>query len=357
MTTLDYETYEKKFKDVTLPHFVSGISAILSFANSAVTLGDKELEESECVKVKMDVGLAYEEISMAKEGATGMIDSLTAETLQLTEEFDKAQVDRKNLEESLWLKKDELITLESRRYQVNDQLQAARLSLQHTEDALNIAEARKGEKATGRDMGIGLMLLVPCVDCHSADQIVLGEDSTFTSSPREHMYPLDQMPPITKGIPMTVDYNKELNNTKRLVKTVEGEMHRLRAIVKQNEEEMKKCNSQIPEISKEIERVKESLTRREREVEKMQRACGILADIKCKLKYCYNYLYSLHGTVEVLYTSCRDIYNLDSIMSVIEETFRTIQQQNSHNELLVYDANVQKMVKELKAIQYRMNIK
>ncbi|XP_067901703.1 chromosome partition protein Smc-like isoform X2 [Heterodontus francisci] len=322
MTTLDYETYEKKFKDVTLPHFVSGISAILSFANSAVTLGDKELEESECVKVKMDVGLAYEEISMAKEGATGMIDSLTAETLQLTEEFDKAQVDRKNLEESLWLKKDELITLESRRYQVNDQLQAARLSLQHTEDALNIAEARKGEKATGRDMGIGLMLLVPCV-----------------------------------GIPMTVDYNKELNNTKRLVKTVEGEMHRLRAIVKQNEEEMKKCNSQIPEISKEIERVKESLTRREREVEKMQRACGILADIKCKLKYCYNYLYSLHGTVEVLYTSCRDIYNLDSIMSVIEETFRTIQQQNSHNELLVYDANVQKMVKELKAIQYRMNIK
>ncbi|XP_078413648.1 uncharacterized protein LOC144689984 [Cetorhinus maximus] len=322
MTTLNYESYEKKFKDVTLPHFVSGMSAILSFANSAATLDTKDLEEAECEKVKVDVELAYEEMSRAEEEAKRMIDSVMAEALQLTADFDKGKMDRKDLEENLWIKRDELITLESHRYQVNDQLQAARSSLQHTENALNAAEARKGEKITGRDMGIGLTLLVPCV-----------------------------------GIPMTVDYNKELNNTKRLVKMVEGELHRLRAVVKENEEEMNKCNRQIPEKSKEIERLKESLARKESEVEKMQQACGVLADIKCKLKYCYDYLYSLHGTVEVLYNSCEDVYNLGPIMPVIEQTFKTIQQQNSHNELLAYDAKVQKMVKELKVIQYRMNMK
>ncbi|XP_038673200.1 uncharacterized protein LOC119976632 [Scyliorhinus canicula] len=322
MATLDYELYEKKFKDVTLTHFVSGVSAILSFANSAVVFGDKELDEAECEKVKVDVNLAYDEMSRAEKEAKAMIDSMTNETLQLTKDFDKAQMDRKDLEENLWIKKDELITLESHRYQVNDQLQAARSTLRHMENSLSTAEARKGEKITGRDVGIGLMLLVPCV-----------------------------------GIPMTIDYNKELNNTKRRVKTVEGELHRLRAVVKENEEEMSKCNKQIPAKSKETERLKESLSQKEREVEKMQRACGILADIKCKLKHCYNYVDSLHGAVEALYNSCSNVYNLDPIMPIIEETFKTLQQQNSHNELLAYDANVQKMIKELRVIQYRMNMK
>uniref|UniRef100_UPI00398EB4B4 uncharacterized protein isoform X2 n=1 Tax=Pristiophorus japonicus TaxID=55135 RepID=UPI00398EB4B4 len=322
MNTFEYESYEKKFKDVALPHFVSGISAILSFANSAAVFGDKDLEEPQCAKVKQDVGSAYTEMSVAEREAKAVIDSLTADTMQLAVDLDKTREDRKNLEQSLWVKKDELISLESRRYQVNDQLQVDRSSLQHAENALRTAEARRGEKVTGRDVGIGLMLIVPCV-----------------------------------GIPMTVDNSKELKSMKSLVKTVEGDMHRLRADVKRNEEEMSKCNSQIPEKSKEIERVKESLGRAEREVEKMQRASGALADVKCKLKYCYNYLYSLHGAVEVLYNSCKDIYSLDPIMPVIEETFKTIQQQNSHNELLAYDARVMKMVKELKAIQYQMNMK
>ncbi|XP_048392774.1 uncharacterized protein LOC125455144 [Stegostoma tigrinum] len=322
MTTIDCESYQKKFKDVTLPPFVSGMSSVVSFANSAATFGNKELEESEIGKVKVDIELAYKEMSRAEKEARTVIDSMTAEALQLAEDFDKAQRERKEQEESLWIKKDELIILESHRYQANDQLQAARSSLKHKETALDTAEARKGDKVTGRDMGIGLIFLAPCV-----------------------------------GIPMTVNYNKELNITKKLVKTVDGEINRLRAEVKQKEDDMQKYNYQIPEKSKEIERLKESLARKEREVEKMERACGLLADMKCKLKYCYNYLYSLHGAVEVLYTSCQDLYSLDPIMPIIEETFKTIQQQNSYNELLAYDGDVQKMVKELKMIQYRMNMK
>ncbi|XP_067844635.1 myosin heavy chain, cardiac muscle isoform-like isoform X2 [Heptranchias perlo] len=319
MNTLEYELYEKKFKDVTLPHFVSGISAILSFANVAVTVGDKDLEQSECGKMKMAVESAYEELSMAEKEAKGVIDSLTTETLQLTEDLDQAKVDMKDLEESLSVKEDELISLESHKNQISDELQKDRSSLQHMKNTLNTANARKGDKVTGRDMGCGLIFLVPCV-----------------------------------GIPMTVDYNKELKSTKRLVKTAEDEKCHLEETVKLHEKEMSKCNSQIPEKSKEIKRAKESLAKKEREVEKMQEACRSLADIKCKLKYCYNYLYSLHGTVEVLHNSCQDMYSLDPIMPVIEETFKTVEQQGSHNELLVYDADVQKMVKEMKALQYRM---
>ncbi|XP_067844633.1 uncharacterized protein [Heptranchias perlo] len=354
MNTLEYELYEKKFKDVTLPHFVSGISAILSFANVAVTVGDKDLEQSECGKMKMAVESAYEELSMAEKEAKGVIDSLTTETLQLTEDLDQAKVDMKDLEESLSVKEDELISLESHKNQISDELQKDRSSLQHMKNTLNTANARKGDKVTGRDMGCGLIFLVPCVDSHNADQIVLGGDSSCAPNPREHRYPLDQMTAIMEGIPMTVDYNKELKSTKRLVKTAEDEKCHLEETVKLHEKEMSKCNSQIPEKSKEIKRAKESLAKKEREVEKMQEACRSLADIKCKLKYCYNYLYSLHGTVEVLHNSCQDMYSLDPIMPVIEETFKTVEQQGSHNELLVYDADVQKMVKEMKALQYRM---
>ncbi|XP_051868689.1 uncharacterized protein LOC127568690 isoform X2 [Pristis pectinata] len=318
----DSELYEKKFKDVTLPHFVSGLSSILSFSQSVSTFGNKELEASECDRVKLEVEAAHTEMSRAEKEAKDLIESLTTDALQLAVEFDKAQGHCKNLEESLQAKKEELISLESQRYQVSDQLQAARSSLQHTENTLNTAEARKGEKITGRDMGIGLMLLFPCV-----------------------------------GIPMAVDYNKELNSTRELVKMVEKEKQCFAADVKKNEEELKRCNSEIPERSKEVEKLKDSLTRAEREVETKQRACRALADTKTKLKYCYNYLFSLHGAVEVLYNSCEDLYSLEPIMPVIEETFKAIQQQNSHNELLAYDTRVQKLAKDLRAIQYQMGKK
>ncbi|XP_051868688.1 uncharacterized protein LOC127568690 isoform X1 [Pristis pectinata] len=352
----DSELYEKKFKDVTLPHFVSGLSSILSFSQSVSTFGNKELEASECDRVKLEVEAAHTEMSRAEKEAKDLIESLTTDALQLAVEFDKAQGHCKNLEESLQAKKEELISLESQRYQVSDQLQAARSSLQHTENTLNTAEARKGEKITGRDMGIGLMLLFPCVDGHSAENLVI-EDSPSGPRWRVHRYPQDPLRMAATGIPMAVDYNKELNSTRELVKMVEKEKQCFAADVKKNEEELKRCNSEIPERSKEVEKLKDSLTRAEREVETKQRACRALADTKTKLKYCYNYLFSLHGAVEVLYNSCEDLYSLEPIMPVIEETFKAIQQQNSHNELLAYDTRVQKLAKDLRAIQYQMGKK
>ncbi|XP_059841486.1 uncharacterized protein LOC132402603 [Hypanus sabinus] len=311
----DCERYENRFRDLTLPPFINGISSILSLANSVTAFGSKELEVNESDQLKQDVEKAYTEMSKAEKEASGLINAMTTDSLQLAKDLDEAKRKRKSLEEELQEKKDLLIWLESQRYLINDQLQAARSNLHHTENTLNAAEARRGEKLTGRDMGLGLMLLVPCV-----------------------------------GIPMAIDYSKELNSTKNLLKEVEKEKLRLDAEVKKNEEELKNCNSEIPERNKEIEKLKDNLMQMEREVEMMQKAFRALADTKTKLKYCHNYLSSLQGSVEVLYNFREDMYSLEPHMPLIEEIFNDIQQQNSQNELLVYDSRVQKVVKKLRAI-------
>ncbi|XP_072120861.1 uncharacterized protein [Mobula birostris] len=310
------EQYENRFRDVTLPPFINGISSILSFANSVAAFGSKELEPNESNQLKQDVEKAYAEMSKAEKEASGLINTMTTDSLQLVKDLDEAKRKRMSLEDELKEKKDLLIWLESQRYLINDQLQAARSNLQHTENTLNAAEARKGEKLTGRDMGFGLMLLFPCV-----------------------------------GIPMAIDYSKELNSTKNLLKEVEEEKLRLNGEVKKNEEELKNCSSEIPERNKEIEKLKDNLVRIEREVEMKQKASRALADMKTKLKYCHNYLSSLQGSMEVLYYSCEDLYSLEPLMTLIEEIFNDIQQQNSQNELLAYDSRVQKVAKKLRAIQ------
>lgn len=316
------ERYEKKFKDVTLHHFRGGLSALLNFANYVNAYGYRDLEESECTEIKTVLETAHKAMSKAEDAAGSFIESLMKDTLQLALDFDEVKLKRKDLKESLQAKKYEMMLLENQRFQVNDQLQAARMSLQHTENALNAAEVRKGEKTTGRDMGIGLILLAPCV-----------------------------------GIPMTVDYNKELKSTRKLLKEVEKQLYKLKDTVKEKEEEMKKGNSQILENSKETKMLKDNLAQTEIEVERMQMVVGALNDTKTKLKFCYNYLYSLQGLVEVLYQSSEDIYSLEPIKEAIEDTLKAIQQPNSHNELLTCNVDVQKVATDLRAIQYQIDRK
>ncbi|XP_078261614.1 uncharacterized protein LOC144596743 [Rhinoraja longicauda] len=316
------ELYEKKFKDVTLPHFQGGLSAILNFAKCVNTFGYRDLKESECPQITAMLETAHKEMSKAEEEAGSFIESLMKDTLQLAQDFDEVKVKRKNLKESLQAKEYKMMLLENQRFQVNDQLQAARMSLQHTENAVNAAEVRKGEKTTGRDMGIGLILLAPCV-----------------------------------GIPMTVDYNKELKSTRKLLKEVEKQLNKLKDTVKEKEEEMTKGNSQILENSKEIKMLKDNLAQTEIEVEKMQMVVGALNDTKTKLKFCYNYLSGLQGLVNVLYQSSVDIYSLEPFKDVIEDTLKAIQQPNSHNELLTCNVEVQIVATKLRAIQSQIDRK
>ncbi|XP_055495083.1 uncharacterized protein LOC129699384 isoform X1 [Leucoraja erinacea] len=350
------EQYEKKFKDVTLHHFRGGLSALLNFANYVNAYGYRDLEESECTKIKTVLETAHKAMSKAEDAAGSFIESLMKDTLQLALNFDEVKLKRKDLKESLQAKKYEMMLLENQRFQVNDQLQAARMSLQHTENALNAAEVRKGEKTTGRDMGIGLILLAPCVDDHNTGKVVV-EDSPSDPSWRMHRFPQDPLRTTATGIPMTVDYNKELKSTRKLLKEVEKQLYKLKDTVKEKEEEMKKGNSQILENSKETKMLKDNLAQTEIEVERMQMVVGALNDTKTKLKFCYNYLYSLQGLVEVLYQSSEDIYSLEPIKEAIEDTLKAIQQPNSHNELLTCNVDVQKVATDLRAIQYQIDRK
>uniref|UniRef100_V9L7H4 Epidermal growth factor receptor substrate 15-like 1 n=1 Tax=Callorhinchus milii TaxID=7868 RepID=V9L7H4_CALMI len=318
----EYEVYEKKFKDATLPHFASGISSFLSFAELASVAGNKELDDPECRMMKLEIESCYDELGRARTGGQQVIESLTAQGMLLAANLEIAEQERTKLEEELRIEKDKLITEESRRQEIRDKLQTARSSLKQAKNTLIAAKARQGEKVTGRDVGIGLILLVPCV-----------------------------------GIPMTVDCSKELKKTRELVNLTDKKRQEFEASITEQETELRKCNEQIPKLSKDIARLKEKLAQKERDVENLKKVCAGQAEVRSKLRYCYNYLDSLHGSVEVLHKSSKCMYSLEPLWSTVQEIFNTILQQNSHNELLNYDSQVQGMIKKLKVLQSNMNLK
>ncbi|XP_069786776.1 uncharacterized protein [Narcine bancroftii] len=311
--------YVNNFRDKTLPHFVRGLTALLPFAKSVAIFGEKDLEESECDKVKREVELIHREMDQATKEAEALITSMHKDYENLAKDIDEAYASKKSLEESLQDSKNELVKLENQRYNLSDKLQTSRNWLQQLESTLSAAETRLAEKTTGRDMGIGLLLIAPCV-----------------------------------GIPMIVDYNKELNNAKNLLKTTDNKKHHLSEAISKNEEEIKSLNIKIPEKNDEIEKLKDNLARQVRKVEDLEMAFKALTDTKDDLKHCFNYLTSVLETVKMLNSSCNDLYSLEPLMTVITETFNIIKKQNSRNELLTNNPCVKELVKSLWMQQFQV---
>ncbi|XP_067844353.1 cingulin-like [Heptranchias perlo] len=311
----DCEIHERDFKEATLPHFLKGISSILSFLVLAVSVGGKDLSESDSKQLKSEIELAQRETLAAEEAASGIVDLIDAGCEKLTAQHGKLSKEQKELQESIKSMHNQLAGLKNQRQRITGQVQTAKVWLKQADQTLRAARAKKREKQTGRDIGIGLSFVIPCI-----------------------------------GIPMAVAFEKERMHRKSEVDIASEDLSQLRASITKDEEVLDQLNRQIPEMKKETEKAAQTLSGVKTELLKIKRSGAALGKAQSKLKNCSQYLCTLHGRVSALKAQTQHMYSLGPLIPFIDETCAHIQQQVPGSELLLTGTQVHKVMDSLKCM-------
>ncbi|XP_067900288.1 myosin heavy chain, cardiac muscle isoform-like isoform X2 [Heterodontus francisci] len=309
----DCEMHERDFKEATLPHFLKGISSILSFLEFAVNTGGGELSEPDCKEFKREIESAQRETLAAEEAASNVVDLIDTNCEKLMAQHGKLSKEQKELQKHIKSTQDQLSEVEIRRQQMKGQVQTATIWLKQAEQTLRAARAKKGEKQTGRDIGIGLSFVIPCI-----------------------------------GIPMAVAFEKERVYRKSEVDIALEDFSQLKASITKDEEELNQLNRQIPELEKEMEKAAETLSGVKTELLKIKQSRSALANAQSKLKNCFQHLSALHGRVSVLKAQTQHMYSLGPLIPFIVETCAHIQQQVPGSELLLTGTQVHKVMDGLR---------
>ncbi|XP_078085486.1 uncharacterized protein LOC144504267 [Mustelus asterias] len=309
------ESHERNFKDATLPHFLKAISSILTFLEVAVSVGPGELSEPECKQFKREIESAQRESLAAEEAASSIVDLIDGSCEKLMVQYGKLSKEQKELQKGIKSTQDELAEMENQRKQVNGRIQTAKVSLKQAEQTLRAARAKKGEKQTGRDIGIGLSFVVPCI-----------------------------------GIPMAVAFEKERMYRKSEVDVALEELSQLKVNIVMDEEELNKLNGQAPELEKEMEKAADTLSKVKPELLKVKQSRAALANAQSKLRTCYQHLSALHGRVNALKAQAQNMYSLAPLIPFIIETCAHVQQQAPGSELLLTGSEVLKVLDSLRII-------
>eukprot|EP00061_Rhincodon_typus_P012272 g37901.t1 len=280
----------------------------------SVRVGFRDLEEKDMVRFKEELEVADREAQKAATAAEALGDVIDGHCEKLTMQYGQVSGDRKKLATNLLENQTKLRSLETDRELIQGRLQAGKTSLRQAEDTLRAARAKAGEKQTGRDVGIGLSFLLPCV-----------------------------------GIPMAVAFEKERQFRKSEVDVASDDRSSLKSSISQDEELLKKINNQVPELYNDIngvtERLEESkaaeLTLKESRVE--------LAKLQARMRNCCQYLCTYQGKVNALKTQSQHMYNMSPLLTFLEEAAGQAQQVPD-NEQLFNHIQVHKLVGDLKTL-------
>uniref|UniRef100_UPI00398E8B08 uncharacterized protein n=1 Tax=Pristiophorus japonicus TaxID=55135 RepID=UPI00398E8B08 len=305
----DCEIHERDFKEATLPHFLKGISSILSLLALAVSVGGGDLSEPECRQLRSEVETAQRETLAAEEAAGSVVDLVDAGCERLTAQHGKLSKEQKELQRCIKSTHDELAVLENQRQRIKGRVQTDTVGLKQAEQTLRAARAKKGEKQTGRDIGIGLSFVIPCI-----------------------------------GIPMAVAFEKERMYRKSEVDIASEDFSQLKASVTKDEEELDQLNRQIPELERETEKAAETLSGLKAELLKIKHSRAAFANAQSKLRNCSRHVSALHGRVSALKAQTQHMYSLGPLIPFIIEACVHIQQPILGTELLLTGSQVQKIM-------------
>ncbi|XP_051868695.1 uncharacterized protein LOC127568694 [Pristis pectinata] len=294
------EDYERNFEEATLPHFLKGISSVLSVLELVVSAPSDELSNSLCEEIKGKAKVAQREILAAEEAASNIVSLVDTGCEELTSQQGKLSKRQGELQASLASTQEQLADLADQRKQVEGQVQSATAWLRQAKQSLATARAKLGEKQTGRDIGIGLTFVIPCI-----------------------------------GIPMAVAFEKERVYRKSEVEAASEELSQVVAGIKRDEEDLARIARQIPELEKEVEKAAETLSGLTGELLQIKQARTSLADTQCKLRNCSHYLSTLHGHMKALEAQSRNLYSLGPLVPLIVATCEQVQQQVPGNEFLL----------------------
>ncbi|XP_055495067.1 ribosome-binding protein 1-like [Leucoraja erinacea] len=310
----DHEKYQRNFEEATLPHFLKGISNLLSLLEFVVNAPSGELSDSMCEDIKGEVEGAHTGTLAAEEAAgtvVGLVDKaceeLTSQRGRLSKRQDELQADLASTQE-------QLEDLAARREQAEGQVQSAAVWLKQAKQSLAAARAKRGEKRTGRDIGIGLSFVIPCI-----------------------------------GIPMAVAFEKEHVYRKLEVEEAWEEVCQVTASIKKNKEEMNRIDRRVPELEKEVEKATETLSRVKEEMSKIRQLHISLGSMQCNLRNCFQYLSTLHGLLRVMNVQSQNLYSLDQLVPLIVEACEHVQQQVAGNEFLLTATQVHTVLHSIAA--------
>jgi len=160
---LETEKYGNSFKEAAVPLFVKSLSSLLAMFRIALHVGIRDLNEKDISKFQEETEQSNSEAQKSAKCAEGLGDSIDEVCERMTAEYGQVNRKSKDLASTLQNNENKLRSLETEKELIHSKVQTAKLSLRQAEDSLRAARAKAGEKETGRDVGIGLSFLLPCV--------------------------------------------------------------------------------------------------------------------------------------------------------------------------------------------------
>ncbi|XP_067881676.1 uncharacterized protein [Heterodontus francisci] len=306
--------YENSFLEVAAPHFIKSLSSLLVMLRLAASVGNRDLQDGDIRKFREEVEIADREAQESAKAAGELGDSMDGSCEKLTVQYGQVGRSKKELSSSLQNAQNKLRSLETEKELIHGKLQAAKTSLRQVEDTLRAARAKAGEKQTGRDVGIGLSFLLPCV-----------------------------------GIPMAVAFEKERQYRKSEVDVVSEDRSSLKSSITEDEEKLNEINCQVPELHKEISELNESLEENKVTELTLKESRTEHAKLQGRMRNCCQYLSTFQGKVSVLKAQSQHMYNMSLLLPFLEEA-GVHAQQVPVNELFFNHIQVHRAVEDLKML-------
>ncbi|XP_069786764.1 ribosome-binding protein 1-like isoform X2 [Narcine bancroftii] len=296
----DYEKYQRNFKETILPHFIKGISSILSVVELVISISSEELSGPACAEIQGKAEVAQREVLAAEEAASKVLDLVDRGCEELTSQQGRLSRKQEELQARLTSTRGQLADLAEERKRIESQLQVATVRLKEAKQTLASARAKLGEKRTGRDIGIGLIFVLPCI-----------------------------------GIPMAVAFEKERACSEWEVEDASKELSLLSAAMKRDEDHLDRMGRQMPELETEAEKGAETVGKVKGELLQTKEIRASLAGTQGELRSCTHYLSMLHGRLKTLNDQSRHLYSLQPLLPLIIGTCEQARQPVSGNEFLL----------------------
>ncbi|XP_069786724.1 uncharacterized protein [Narcine bancroftii] len=278
------EEPERAFEQRALPHFVKSMSALLCVLQAALVTGEQRGEELDVAGIQGQVELSGKEADLAAALTDGLCDQVDRQCELATAQHGQVGQQYRRQSEGLQELQGRLRQLESEQEAASGRLQTNTVSLRQADDALRSARAKVGEKQTGRDVGIGLSFLLPCV-----------------------------------GIPMAVAFEKERKLSKTQVTVTSDDRSVLHSSISKDEQLLLQLGLQLPELRGQAQELERKLQESQADEQRLQGQRQVLAETQGRLRDCRHFLSCWQGKLAVLGVQCKHLYRLDPVLPFLEE--------------------------------------
>ncbi|XP_051868694.1 myosin-10-like [Pristis pectinata] len=277
------EEADRMFEERALPHLVQSLGALQCIVQAALS-GGRSIEELDVARVQQQVEVASKEVELSVGQAQEVCEQLDAACEKATAQHGQLSQQCREQAAALQDLQTKVQQLESEREAANNRLQVATVSFRQAEDTLRSARAKVGEKQTGRDVGIGLSFLLPCV-----------------------------------GIPMAVAFEKERQLSKCQEAVASDDRSQLRADISKEEKLLAHVGAQLPELQTQARGLEQQLQDGRTAEEQLQGQRRELAQRQERLRTSCHALTSLQGKLAALKAQSRHLYSMGPLLPFLEE--------------------------------------